>query len=120
MMQTEWSRSAGARHRCEWDWIDSLVSPTLTPTMTLALCFQAAVPTVTGLHCSSCCWSKQVAGVEQGLTCRTMSMVTSPADGMAAAPMAANVAVQATTTVPASPNSTPCACPEWNPGTHMA
>lgn len=37
-------------------------------------------------------------------------MVTKPAEGMAAAPIAARVAVQATTTVPASPNATPCAC----------
>lgn len=37
-------------------------------------------------------------------------MVTKPAEGMAAAPIAANVAVQATTTVPAKPKDTPCAC----------
>ena len=36
--------------------------------------------------------------------------MTSPAEGMAAAPTAARVAVNATTTVPASPNDTPCAC----------
>ena len=41
-----------------------------------------------------------------------MSIVTSPAEGMAAAPTAARVAVNATTTVPASPSDTPCACQE--------
>lgn len=44
------------------------------------------------------------------LTWRTMSMVTSPADGMAAAPMAARVAVNAITQMLPIPRPTPCAC----------
>ena len=37
----------------------------------------------------------------------TMTMVTKPAEGMAAAPIAARVAVQAMTKVPGSPRETP-------------
>ena len=44
------------------------------------------------------------------LACKTISMVTRPAEGMAAAPMAASVAVTATTIVPPKPRVTPCAC----------
>lgn len=40
----------------------------------------------------------------------TINMVTSPAEGMAAAPTAASVAVAATTTTSAKPSDTPCAC----------
>ena len=37
-------------------------------------------------------------------------MVTSPADGMAAAPIAARVAVNAITQMLPNPRTTPCAC----------
>ena len=40
-------------------------------------------------------------------TWRTISMVTKPAEGIAAAPTAAKVAVKATTIVPAKPRDTP-------------
>ena len=43
-------------------------------------------------------------------TWSTMSMVTSPAEGMAAAPMAARVAVRAMTQMLPNPRATPCAC----------
>ena len=42
--------------------------------------------------------------------CKTMSIVTKPALGMAAAPTAAIVAVNATTSVPPIPKCTPCSC----------
>ena len=44
-------------------------------------------------------------------------MVTSPADGMAAAPIAAKVAVNAITQMLPNPRATPCACKD---GGHAA
>ena len=55
-------------------------------------------------------WSKEKRGMHPTRTCSTISIVTSPAEGMAAAPMAASVAVTATTIVPPTPSATPCAC----------
>ena len=56
-------------------------------------------------HC--CCATEQMP---KALTCSTISMVTKPAEGMAAAPMAARVAVHAMTSSCGSPMDTPCAC----------
>ena len=62
--------------------------------------------------CNSQTCFRDLAHQNKGLTCSTSSMVTSPADGMAAAPMAASVAVSAMTSSCAKPSRTPCACNE--------